>query len=375
MADSGYQEFKGAQENTQSVSPFNERKLLSAFTSKSDKDNKKDAAVVNPWVFYGVPFILIVASFLVFFLFIYPTVVKIFDFKEQTDIINQNLDNARESVSNLNNFYKKSDEVKTIDGYLKQVVPEENRLPALIDKLQKTVSDFSLEGKVVPGITQSNTSFNSDLRNVVGGNNASTSNNSQSNQNNSDNSSFFRELSSSESRYLSESISSASDAYAVEIGIKIKGKKSRFLAFLQSLKNFTPTLSIRSVDYSETLELDEVDKTVNLDDPVVIVTLQIQFYTLRSNTDYKPPKILIYSKDDPALLKTIGVEQFDLNPDIWNFKSKIGTQAPVGPANNTLVPAPTGSGSTINNANQQPTSTPASSSNNQNNRALEGQSF
>lgn len=267
----------------------------------------------NLFFFYSIPLFIVIYIVFIFILLVIPTVNRYFEIKDYFQILDDNLNIAKQSVANLNNFYAKRNDIVKYDEYIKAYIPEEGRLGIVINKLIQKASDFSLESEIKTNDQSENDNLNQS--NSFNSNNPNANNNASDNNDNYDNKNkfYFNEINSGEGKFSIDLISDKSEVYVLNVFLNVKGPKSKFLGFLESLQDFDPKLTIVSIDYKVADQLE---------DPIIEALIRFESYILRSDPEYKVRKINLLSKDDPTILTRMQIEEFDISKDIYKLEVK-----------------------------------------------------
>lgn len=264
----------------------------------------------NLFFFYSIPLFIVIYIVFIFILLVIPTVNRYFEIKDYFQTLDDNLNIAKQNVANLNNFYAKRNDIVKYDEYIKAYIPEEGRLGIVINKLIQKASDFSLETEVKTNDQSEND--NLDQSNSYDSNDPNANSNASDNYDNK-NKFYFNEINSGEGKFSIDLISDKSEVYVLNVFLNVKGPKSKFLGFLESLQDFDPKLTIVSIDYKVVEQLE---------DPIIEALIRFESYILRSDPEYKVRKINLLSKDDPTILTRMQIEEFDISKDIYKLDVK-----------------------------------------------------
>lgn len=244
----------------------------------------------NKVFFYGLPVAVIALVFAVIIFFVLPTAQKYFEYQSTKQTLDENILNMKSSSTNLKTALADEATIDTYDNKLSQSIPVDAKLGSVLDIIQKTADDYGLQKE----FTSSSTDGNADRSSIT--NLAQTNDQKKA---------LFQNLTSGEIEYKPKSITSDASAKLLSIDVSIKGKKTDFLKFIDSMKDQEPVINLAYVEYSETDEVDGVE--------TITATTRFESYTLKldpADNIKQPTELKI---DDSRLLSPIPIETF-----IWN---------------------------------------------------------
>ncbi|BDQ04678.1 MAG: hypothetical protein KatS3mg084_0196 [Candidatus Dojkabacteria bacterium] len=247
----------------------------------------------NKVIFFGYPLLVVTYVFVVVIVFVYPTVIKYFDYRDRIAILDTNYNNLKQTSANLQELARREQDIQKYENRLLKIIPSDSRLASLIDKIDQAAKGYSLEQQV---------SFNiQDERETINrlGSLGADVNYEE----------FIDSLNSGEIKFSPTFLQNKNvEARVLIVSIRIKGTKTNFIEFVDALQKFEPLVNVVSASYRESPDYSgntQVDVDLNLESFVLFVKPQ------ESRSDVKTLRT-----DEPELLTFMTVDSPEINSNL-----------------------------------------------------------
>ncbi len=261
--------------------------------SEAESDIIQEGLKKNRLIFFGLPLLVVAYIFFIVVVLIYPNVIKYFNYRDEVELLNLNYNNLKQTSENIRAVISKDENITRYENRLLEIIPSYSRLALLIDKIQQTASNYSLEQQVRINIEDEGSTINR-LEGLTDNINYTE---------------LIDSLNSGEIKFYPNFLKTKdAEARLLIVSIRIIGTKTNFLEFLAELQRISPLVNVTGVSYREIPDYSGNTK--------VEVDLNLESFALVLKSPESTASVKKLELDDSVLLSTIHIENFEINPNL-----------------------------------------------------------